>query len=109
VRADTAWHHSEDLIINLNQTGLLDVVVTRHSATKSTAYAIGSVSGVGVAVYGFCALTGWLMFATIVVGCITTLVTGCESWEHKKYRDRIRDSKWTSNPTHRSSILSVCD
>ncbi|KAH8743359.1 hypothetical protein BGZ57DRAFT_779283, partial [Hyaloscypha finlandica] len=93
VRADTARHYGEDLIINLNQTGLLDAVVARHSATKSTAYAIGSVSGAGVAVYGIFALTGWPMVAAIAVGCVAALVTGSKSLEHKEYRDRIRDMK----------------
>ncbi|WAO94386.1 Hypothetical protein NCS54_01196700 [Fusarium falciforme] len=93
VRADAARRHGQELTINLNQTGLLDAVVKRHSATRSTAYAIGSVGGVGAAIWGAYALTGLPMFAIVVAGCAAALVAGNKSLDHKEYRDRVKQVK----------------
>jgi len=109
VRADDARRHGQDLAINLNQTGLLDAVVKRHSAKKSTAYAIGCGGGVVAAIWGACALTGWPVAAVIAVGCVTALVTGSKSLEHKEYRDRIRQGRWTSNLTAAPFWVYVTD
>ncbi|KAJ3539357.1 hypothetical protein NM208_g5522 [Fusarium decemcellulare] len=93
VRADAARHHGQELTINLNQTGLLNDVVMRHSATKSTAYAIGGVGGVGVAIWGARALTGWFAPAVIVAGGVSAVV-GVSGWYiHNEYRNRARRVK----------------
>ncbi|WXC48029.1 hypothetical protein QX201_007744 [Fusarium graminearum] len=96
VEADAARHYDQELIINLNQTGVLDAVMDRHSATKSTAYALcGTVGGCSVVAIGYFALglTGWPMIFASVVGVAVALAGGVTSCKHTEYRKRVRKVK----------------
>ncbi|CEF86005.1 unnamed protein product [Fusarium graminearum] len=96
VEADAARHYDQELTINLNQTGVLDAVMDRHSATKSTAYALcGTVGGCSVVAIGYFALglTGWPMIFASVVGVAVALAGGVTSCKHTEYRKRVRKVK----------------
>jgi hypothetical protein len=113
IRADNTLHHGEDLIKNLNQSGLLDNVVAKHSATTSTAYAIGSVSGAGVAGYGVYSLivvSGLpiLPVVALVAGCVASVVAGKISLEHQEYRRRVRQCKYRDIKPHTRNLFINC-
>lgn len=109
VRGSDVQHHGAQLIANLNQTGLLEAIVVRHSAVKSTAYGLGAVAGacgvVGSGYKAYLAYTvatgpwGWLTVAVICVG--VAAVSVYKTSEHNEYRNRCEKGKAsTQPPTH---------
>jgi hypothetical protein len=90
VHGDTVRSHGQMFITSLNDTRLLDAVVSRHSFQKSVCYSGGAAGGVGLFICGCFVFSGLPLVIATVAGGLGLAVGTVKTLEHNEYRDRVK-------------------